>query len=71
MGTPQHPGFKIKTHFLGEKKAPAGMGTPQHPGFILNLVLFQTWFYFFNRIFILKPNFYNILAARGGLSGVF
>ena len=33
MGTPQHPGFKIKTHFLGEKKAPAGMGTPQHPGF--------------------------------------
>ena len=33
MGTPQHPGFTIKTHFLGEKKAPAGMGTPQHPGF--------------------------------------
>ena len=33
MGTPQHPGFKRKTHFLGEKKAPAGMGTPQHPGF--------------------------------------
>ena len=22
-----------KNHFLGEKKAPAGMGTPQHPGF--------------------------------------
>ena len=33
MGTPQHPSFKIKTHFLAEKKAPAGMGTPQHPGF--------------------------------------
>jgi hypothetical protein len=33
MGTPQHPGFRIKTHFWGEKKAPAGMGTPQHPGF--------------------------------------
>ena len=35
MGTPQHPGFRIKTHFLREKKAPAGMGTPQHNTLVL------------------------------------